>query len=142
MSMDYPSSKKVSVLLKLPPEVVEEIDRRSAGPAQPFDRGGRAGYITNILYRELGLELPQPARRGEALPLHLVDETNLTKIEQTLVILARDKRLSYRAIADYLNTRRVPPLKNNKRWYSHHVAKLLNRIIAVSFERVVAAVGS
>ena len=138
MSVDYPS-KKVAVLLKLPVEVVEEIDRRSAGPVQLFEHGGRAGYIKSILYRELGLELPSSPRRGSKFPLHLVDESGMTKIEQLVVVLVRDKRLSLTATADYLNRNRVPPLKGNKRWYTHQIEKLLHRIIAVALERAVIA---
>lgn len=133
--MDNPN-KKVAVLIKLPVEIVEEIDRRSAGPAQLFESGGRAGFIKAVLYRELGLEPPSSPRKGIQLPLHLVDETTLTKVEQMVVLLAREKRLSFRGIADYMNQRRIPPLRGSQRWYSHHVEKLLNRIIAVSLERV------
>ena len=137
MARDYP---KVPVGLKLRADVVELIDQKVEGPTKLFRSSGRAGWITELIHRELKLPMPDPNYRGGSkleLPLHHIDLRGLKPYEETIVLLGRTGRSVYQ-IAKYLNDKRILPPKGCASWHPQKIERILNRIIARQFDQVMS----
>lgn len=111
---------------------MEAIDCRCGGPSQPFQSSGRAGWVRNLIYRELGITPPPRSYkkgRGISLPLHLIDFQALQPLEQLLVGLAL-RGNTFHQITQYLIDRDVIPLAGSKKWYPSQVERILNEVVA------------
>lgn len=129
---------KIAVLVKLDPEVVEEIDRRSAGPGRLFETGGRAGWIKALVHAQLGYK---PKSNGRALkrldlPLHLVDPTGLKPVEELIVRLGQ-RGWTLTDIVHYLNDEKILPPEGSSKWYRSQIERILTAIISERFAQTV-----
>lgn len=133
MSKSYPRSQPIVV--RLPPDVVEEIhNRKLIKSVRLFKSGGIGNWVRGLIYRELGLSLPPVAEdRNPAyeLPLRDISAEGLTPAEELILRLGQRGR-SLGQIARYLNDQEVPT-SGSKKWVSAQIEKIINRILVSQF---------
>jgi len=127
------------ILVKLDPEVLKEVDARCGGPAKPFQSGGRADFVRELIYKEVGFapkNKPKYKNRGRGinLPLHLIDMQDLQPLENLLVSLAL-RGNNFAQITRYCRDNKIVPLPGSQRWHSQQVERILNQVIARNYSK-------
>lgn len=129
---------KNHILIKLDPEVMKEVDARCGGPAKPFQSGGRADWIRELIYREIGFAPKNKPKykkeRGINLPLHLVDMQDLSSLENLLVSLAL-RGNNFAQITRYCQEKNIVTLPGSTRWHAVQVERILNQVIARNYAK-------
>lgn len=101
-----------------------------------FKGGGAAGWVRNLIYKELGRPAPRQAHEtlgnpAYELPLRDVSAEGLTPAEELVLRLGQRGR-SLGQIARYLNDQEVPT-SGSKKWVSAQIEKIINRILISRF---------
>ena len=107
--------KLTSIQLQIDPSVVELIDKQCGGPSYGGKRGGRAHFIRKILYKALDVPLDAGwLGRGPEKDLVGIDEKFLATKDPICAEVVRlvKQGLSYRDIAHYMKSERVPTPRN------------------------------
>lgn len=138
-AMQNRTPKKQAVLLKLAPEILDKVDDCCDKHTELFEAGGRAGFITKLIYDHFGLPVPLSARPrflpGPSLPVEHVIEECLDDVSKLVVSLAKSGR-SLHQIVLYLNSEEIPPPGQAAKWYPMQVQRILTNAVALSLEHL------
>lgn len=110
----------ISIQLQIDPQVADLIDRKCGGPSHGGKRGGRAHYLRQLVYKDVGIPTdPGWLGRGPSDDLEIIDERILAQEDRTCAEVIRliKQGLSYRDVARHMRDERVPTPRGGKWTY-------------------------
>lgn len=126
---------KHAVLLKLTPEILDLVDEKCDQSPELFQAGGRAGFITNLVYAHFGKPVPLNPRTipmpKPMIPVEHIVEECLDDVSKLIVALAKAGRTLHE-IVRYLNAEEIPHPGRGAGWYPMQIQRLLTDAVGRS----------
>lgn len=127
--------KGVAISVTVEDHVISKIDEKCGGKNNGRDHalgkmGGRNHWVRALIYKELGIDLPEDPRGSKpVLPLSQTELNTYISPEKTkeFTVEMYDRGYSYQQIAELLELKKIPTSRGGK-WHKETVRQMIYSI--------------